>query len=302
MSSIRGLGSLLLWLSGALAALTAILYAIGYLATAANLHLLGLDRAVLGHDNLLYLERGGLFVLHTAEILAHQGFVLALLLVLGLGAWLLLRRAGPRLRRLARLGRAGEERRLWLLGLARGAAYTLLLALVVLLVAFHRPLALPYLGLTDLLFDDLPAAMPAPAVAEADFRRVLLAGALVPALALAAWWVCAGLAHRGLLMIPFLIAAVSFLPLVVVLHGKLVVDNHVREVLALRGGELLPADGCMYLLGRGEDDLLLWLPNEGSVLWLPAGTVLEARFGRSVSLHEITERPVPADGEVEACP
>jgi hypothetical protein len=151
MSLLRALGAAIAWLSGSLAAITAIFYAFGYLATLANLDMLGLDLLAFHYDSSFYIARGADALLLSGTVIG--GFWLALFVVLGLfaaagdmpnriGGWL---SAKPLLRLLIHFRMPAKP---WL--------YVLLLAIILWLVAGSWQM-LPFpsdLGVSGVLYSD----------------------------------------------------------------------------------------------------------------------------------------------------
>ena len=138
MTLLKGAAAFIAWLSGSLAAIAGFLYAFGYFATLANLHLLGLDSLILSFDPLFYLQRGSRFTLYVVR-LAFQFLVDPLAVVVALSAvGLVIRRIWrerPALKKIERAVQAASG----VLGSWNSLLYVLLL-LVMLLHIVHSHL------------------------------------------------------------------------------------------------------------------------------------------------------------------
>src|SRR5579862_5065714 len=87
MSLLKGIAAFSGWLTGALAGVGAILYALGYLVTRAHLNFLGVS-GLFDQSNFFFVQEGAMFLADVAVIIART--LLSLVVVLGTIAVLLL--------------------------------------------------------------------------------------------------------------------------------------------------------------------------------------------------------------------
>jgi hypothetical protein len=78
---LKGIAAFSGWLTGALAGVGAILYALGYLVTRAHLNFLGVS-GLFDQSNFFFIQEGAMFLLDVAVIIART--LLPILVVLGI--------------------------------------------------------------------------------------------------------------------------------------------------------------------------------------------------------------------------
>ena len=81
MNLLKGIAAFSGWLTGALAGVGAILYALGYLVTRAHLNFLGVS-GLFDQSNVFFIQEGAMFLLDVAVIIART--VLPIVVVLGI--------------------------------------------------------------------------------------------------------------------------------------------------------------------------------------------------------------------------
>ena len=80
MSLLKGIAAFTGWLTGALAGVGAILYALGYLVTRAHLNFLGVS-GLFDQSNFFFVQEGAMFLLDISVIAART--LLPIVVVLG---------------------------------------------------------------------------------------------------------------------------------------------------------------------------------------------------------------------------
>lgn len=283
---LEGIKTFVLWIGGALAGITALLYTCGYLVTRSHLAMLGLY-GLVEYGNDYFLQEGAKFVITTAYAVLRP--LLSIVVVLGvavlvvgvlwslverspLGAWM--RRAGERVGAIAR---SGVVRR-----------FGFALFLVALLAhAWHffddyeRPLTV-----VNLLYEDpasgsagdLSALVLAGDTVTLHHRfEGLLWGALLAALlTFAAWRVASPWPSRGWLVLPFAVTLTLYLVTLPMAYG--VLERPVRYSVVRFAGEAdaVPAGELLFLLDRKGDGFVVWDSASRRVLWVPASNVRRA--------------------------
>jgi hypothetical protein len=285
---VGGIKSFLVWVAGALAGITAILYACGYLVTRSHLAMLGLYGLVeFGTD--FYLQEGAKFVITTAYTVLR--WMLPMVVVLGLlffaanAVWSLLagRAAGAWLRRceakMAAMVLPAQRRRL---------AYLVFLAALLL----HAGIAFDYfespLKVVNLLYAD-PAN---PKLSSLDalilagnrdalhgrFEGLLLGSLLTALLTLAAWRVLVQATNRGWRMLPFGVTLALYLVSLPMDYGVLERSVQYGVVSFAGDADVLPKGETVFLLDRKADGFVVWDRNNRRVLWLPSAKLQRAEI------------------------
>lgn len=303
-SVLEGFKGFVLWVGGALAGITALIYTCGYLVTRAHLSMLGLYGLVeFGNDHFLqegakFLISGGYAVLRTLLTLAAVVGVAAFVAML---IWLLLRRTA--------VGKwlvAWRERLSAPGGWLRYALFAALFVALVLhadhyILAFEQPLAVTNLLYADPAIASNETARPG---TRAEIESWILTGAgaqlarhfedllfgLVTAavLALLVWRITAPWHIRPWLTAPFMAALVLYVVTLPMAYG--VLQRPVRYAVAAftTEGTAAPGAGLQFLLSRTNDAFIVWDAASRRVVWIPAGSVkraeirgIEELFGRA---------------------
>lgn len=299
-SLFRVTGRFIGWLSGSLAAITGVFYALGYLVTLSNLHSLGLSFYLFDFDPSLYLTRGANLVLYFTRSISLTLFFLIILIspfvllaFLPYGSWLKGRSPG--------WGRAlvnflRQHPIVW-----KGPFFAVLAGVLF----FH---AWPkyeefsdILGISHILFDAQgPELSPEiemvrnailnrdPEIAGATDRvfynsQLFLIEAAV--LLYLAWRVTAAWRLRVLLMTPFVLVFAMFVVTIPMIFGIVVLSNKFPSirVTTVTQSEVSRSDE-LYLLSKTDGEFILWDDGKREILWLPASSVTRAEIGRSKSL------------------
>lgn len=313
MEAVKAAGKFIGWLSGSLAAITAILYALGYLVTLANLHALGLDFYLFNFNPSFYLVRGSNFTIYLARLLFQSLFFLLLFVAPFAAAFILVRR------RWAKNGmpnwaskpiEAGKRNAFVLQGL-------LFLALAAVLVFDLWPRYENYsdiLRISEILFDDdastgstdidqlRPLVAQHDAEALAQLKTVFYKSHLVlieaAILLFFAWRLTRTWRFRVYLLVPFAFVFVMFLISVPMLYGILIVSNTFPSIrVTTTGDDPASQSNQLYLLSKSDRAFILWDQDQRQVLWLPLGRVTHAEIGQSQPLFS---SPSPAMTAQEA--
>jgi hypothetical protein len=305
----RVLGGIIAWLFGATAGIGALLYALGYLATQANLHMLGLDQLDLRYDPTFYTQRGFEFLQLSARRVGGVWFwvfvVLALILL-----------ACPILYDLAlffRVGRFLHERgqRLATKQPFRSVAehkevfkklllYPGLLALLYLRLQGHLfiPGELNISGVLYLTsgtpgtFEQWQLFSGQEESRQEQFAEFVNQQFLIGLLLLVCWRLTRAWRWRAMATAPFAVVfaiSATFLPLE---YGTLVLPNKFAQVLIRFENPAAVAavpQGMMYLLNKTDAEFVLWDPRRQRVVWIPNRTIASADISESRTLSQILE-------------
>src|SRR6266567_7878283 len=241
------------WLSGALAGIGAFLYCFGYLITAADLHLLGLDVFIFSYNPSFYISRGTTFFGY--QLLTINDFLLRLapefipLLLVGvfyvsIRRWLGRRSWGKRWMVRCRRWRPhlGTSVRFW-----KTAAILLLFFLVIYLINILESITAPLqvsCKLHGLLAEPCTVAdRPHQATLstskkianwlntgnteelQARFTEALLAEIFVVGFLLIAWYVVTRTDLSKLILVPFMLAVIVIVMLLPMVYGVLMLPR-----------------------------------------------------------------------------
>jgi hypothetical protein len=296
---VAGIKAFTLWLGGALAGISAMLYATGYLVTRAHLNLLGLYGIVdFGHD--YFIQEGSKFYL----VIGYSyvlGVVLPLLAIAGIAAVgfrvlaFALQKAHvqPLMPRLAAILARFEPG-----GSLRIAAFAVLLIVFLLdadkfLVEFQVPLCVSNLlyadrGSLDAACDDqmqakkkvLEAAIlhrniNVASILNERFSTLVYATAKTAFLVYLMWRVALPWRRWRLWLVAPVMVALCFyaisLPLDYAVLQRPVI--YPRISLALSGEPAPATNGPLFLLSKTASDFVIWDASARRLLWIPSGGV-----------------------------
>ncbi len=303
---LKQFGALLAWFSGSVAGISAVLYALGFIATIAADRVLGVGLEFASRDPVSYIARGGSIIMRT--VIISMWAVLAVIAVTAAIRWVYVK--------------LGLAERAWL-GTARrwagaAAAPIASLTMIVLAVAGLAYYVLPALDVGGLLFagpmsDDDWAG-------KSDLEKAVLSQNHP---ALRTWFnkfaICVGLvAGLGLIArsrlvkevqrIWLILASVAgFLALVgaPIAYGALVVQTSAPDVWI----DPPPGDGVagMRLLSRSDGGVLVWLEDQRKVRWINAsridvltvgpGRPIETIFCSETNASICSKTSAPLEGE-----
>ena len=297
--ALRSLGASIVWLSGALAGIGAILYALGYFITLANLRMLGLDPAALRYDATFYIERGAGFLLKSASY-AVQDVLPPILLALGFPVAFygsrLLRKLARRLAVLAPFRRFIQNEEVWWAPL-----FLLLVVLVYQVYQIVRDHS-EQMSLSDLLYSAGDPGLGGP------IRKLIVCGkeeelrgrfdiflrqqVLIGVLLMLAWglkrarpwgtfWTAPFAIVSAISVVVFAISAV----LLPAEYGILMLPNKFPQAQVRFKHPMEPAGGMrvmMYLLNKTESEFVFWESDHQSIVWIPSRMLASAEiFGLS---------------------
>jgi hypothetical protein len=290
---LKAVGKFIGWLSGSLAAISGVLYGLGYLVTLSNLYSLGLNFYLFDFDPSFYLTRGANFVLYFTrwffQTLLYLIVLISPILLLGFGVY---RRRAWISDRLPAKGRAAVDYvrnrpLIW-----RGVLFAALFAVLVQDVWVRFEGFSTILDESHNLFDPLESGPQEPGSQKSEprkpgevilFYQLFLIEAAV--LLYLAWRVTAAWRFRALMAAPFaLVLAMSVVTLPMI-YGILVISNEfpaIRVITGEPGAETRSSE--LYLLSKTDNEFILWDSNNRKVLWLPLSSVRRAEIGRSKAL------------------
>jgi hypothetical protein len=304
MELFKGAAAFIVWLSGALAAISGFLYAFGYVATLSNLYSLGLSPLVLSFDPLFYLQRGSGFTLYVLRLLFHIllipmiAFVVVTLIVLAVTHFW-------RERKLT-------EKSLHKAGAVFGKAETwkALIYVLVLVILFWEMLTsyddlTRILTVSDLLYETVGQKNDAAETRTIRLRQALTADRQAPAVAdlihtsfldsvlflleltvlfCVAWRLTAGRRFRPLLVAPFALALAMFFVSLPMIYGILILPNKYPLVRIAAEDATIETAADYYLLNKTARELVIWDGPNKRLLWLPIGSVTKVEVDRIESL------------------
>ncbi len=290
-SFIEGLKSFLVWVAGALAGITAILYACGYLVTRSHLAMLGLYGLVdFGVDH--FLQEGAKFAITVAYMALRP--LLSLVVLLGLVV-LVVRVVGSAL---ARRGAGG-----WLADVKgkltalvspesrRGLAYLLCLGALLTHATYAFDFFESPLTVANLLYADPAAARPGSLAAllltgersllHGHFEGLLWGTVLAAVLMLAAWRTLGAGSSRtlqSLQMVPFGVTLALYMVTLPMDYGVLERSVHYGVVSFTSEPGAPPVGGNLYLLDKKSDGFVVWDKSTRRVVWVPASKIQRAEL------------------------
>jgi hypothetical protein len=294
VSLIKQFGLFLGWLSGVLVGITGLFYAIGFVATIANLSFLGLDLFLIDYDPFIYLARG-------ANILIFMALEIGELLIV-LSPFII---AYPVIRRgLEKLGEAlkpsSNRTVIWVIKRAgpyvQPAIYALLFAYVyIILHAYISDFRLLF-GVTNVLHNPDPidgsakdsmkfAMLCSDAEAlKAPFLILSVATILAAFISLLAFRVTAEMRSRQVLMIPFVGVLLTFVFLLPAIYGLLFLQRELVPVSLVMADSSQSED--YYLLGRDGQEFVVWNPDILKTLVFSAKSAKITTIGGRVPLRQ----------------
>lgn len=286
---LKAVGKFIGWLSGSLAAITGVLYGLGYLVTLSNLYSLGLNFYLFDFDPSLYLTRGANFVLYFTrwffQTLLYLIVLISPVLVLGLVVY---RYRGWIKDRLPAKGRAAVDYVRQRPVIWRGLLFAVLVAVLVQDVWVRFEDFSKILGQSNNLFDPRESGSRESGSVSASeqvilYYQLFLIEAAV--LLYLAWRVTAAWRFRALLAAPFaLVLAMSVVTLPMI-YGILVISNEFPAIRVITDDpSAAPRSSELYLLSKTDNEFILWDNNNRKVIWLPLSSVRRAEIGRSKSL------------------
>jgi hypothetical protein len=297
LTVLRVLGAGIAWLSGSLAAITAIFYAFGYLATLANLDMLGLDVLAFHYDSTFYIQRGADALLLSGTVIGGFWLWLFVALAIAAAAGELLHghgwrpAANPPAQRLARH-----------LAIAKACSYVGLLVLMLWLVVWIWAL-FPFpedLRVSGMLYPDTGSA------AARQIRDWIIAGneprlqehydffvmqqGIITVLLALSWGLTYGWRWRTLAVLPFAVIFVISLAWLPLEYGKVALQPKFSPVLVRLGGSPQAAEkppGTMYLLNKTDNEFVLWDPRQRQIVWLPSRALASVDISAKQTLSQV---------------
>lgn len=282
-SFVDGVKSFLVWVAGAVAGITAILYACGYLVTRSHLAMLGLYGLVdFGADH--FLQEGAKFAITAAYAVLRP--LLSVVALLGLfmlaanGVWLSLanRPLGGWLKRTQGKLASKVSPVSW-----RKLAYLIFLGALLM----HASYAFEYfespLNVVNLLYADPATAKSGGlgalilagerAKLHGHFEGLLWGTVLAAALTLGAWRAVAHLVHRRLMCLPFAVTLSLYVVTLPMDYGVLERPVNYGAVSFTSDPGILPQGDNFYLLDKKSDGFVVWNKTTRRVVWVPASKI-----------------------------
>ena len=284
---LKAAGKFTGWLSGSLAAITGVLYGLGYLVTLFNLNSLGLNFYLFDFDPSFYLTRGGNFVLYFTRWFFQTLILLIVLIspILVLGfvvyrAWI-----GDRFPGKGSTAVAYVRQRplIW-----RGSLFAILAGVFVVDVWGKFEGFSEVLEESHNLFDARASGTKAAADKVILFYQFFLIELTV--LLYLVWRVTAAWRLRALLAAPFALMLAMSLVTLPMIYGILIISNEFPAIrLTTDDPSGAPRSTELYLLSKTDNEFILWDNDNRKVLWLPLSSVRRAEIGRSKALTAQTK-------------
>jgi hypothetical protein len=299
-SLARGIGATIAWLSGSLAAISAIFYAFGYLATLANLDMLGLDLLAFHYDPTFYIQRGadGLLL----SITAIGGFWLWLFVALAIFAASheLLRIRDGELATRQPFRVIAEHRQV-----VKALIYLTLLFMLLWLVHVWGLFPSPKdLQVSGILYPETTRGTADPIrgwILAGDQNRLqdrygifVVQQAIIGMLLAFTWGSTRGWRWRAPAVAPFAIVfaiSLAWLPLE---YGKVALQPKFSQVLVRfehSPGSAGQPSVTMYLLNKTDEAFVLWDARERKIVWVPSRALASAEISAKRTLSEIIASP-----------
>lgn len=298
VSLLKGIAAFSGWLTGALAGVGAILYALGYLITRAHLNFLGVS-GLFEQNNFFFIQEGAMFLLDSAVIIAQT--LLRILVVLGIigmalgvcgyGIARLVTRRAPRLT--DRTSRWKEAMSRWREHLLLcQLLYAALLLLFFLhsdkyLDEFNRPLQI-----SNVLYGQsgTQSADDARDPRTTELRKWLLEGnetqahayffnllfgeVLAGLLLMTAWQITDGWRWRPLWVSWFVISFIIYTASLPMMYGVLWVSTKYPVVTLGSTDEALTRGlGTLFLLSKTDTEFVVWDAKGKRLLWIPKSEI-----------------------------
>jgi hypothetical protein len=313
---VAGTRAFIVGLGGALAGISAMLYASGYLVTRAHLSLLGLY-GLIDFNNDYILQEGAKFFLVTAYS-AGRDMVLPALALLTLAAillillGLLLRARTRRWWQTLRNHAPGREARRWLRMIAFVTVFVLFLwHSDEYLDKFEHPLCFANLlfadaGTTKCSMatarggDGLKAALLGSdkAALNGAFRELIVGLAESIALSYLTWRIALPWRWRAWCIAPCLFATLLYVFLLPMDYGVLQRSiNYPRIALTLDEKAVFPVSGPTFLMNKSAGDFVIWGASSRKLFWVPAASVRRAEVDGAYDLFDPRWRANVTHGE-----
>jgi hypothetical protein len=292
---LRALGATIAWLSGSLAGIGAIFYACGYLATLANLDMLGLDLLAFRYDPTFYIQRGAGFLLLSLMDVGQLWLSLFVVLALAYLGGQLARKRGAILWTKQPFLTFARHRDAW-----KALGYLVLLLLLAGQLRAH------FLFPEDLAVSGVLYPEAGNGVVGSPIRDWILSGkegllrdrfaifvnqqAVIGVLLLIAWGLTRAWRWGALLIAPFAVVfavSLAWLPLE---YGKLALPNKFPQALICfehSAGTTEQPAATMSLLNKTDSEFVLWDAGRRKIIWVPARTVASAEISASRTLSQI---------------
>lgn len=303
---LTGTRSFIVGLGGALAGISAILYACGYLVTRAHLSLLGLY-GLIEFNNDYILQEGAKFFLVNAYS-SGRGMVLPWLTLLIPSSLIGIALADRLRERAMRAWNAVRARYLHVdaLPFARALAFIVLFALFLLhsgvyLAEFERPLCYANLlyadgglvncGAADPNAEDkLLAALfgiPNKRLLKTTFDELITGLAEAILIAFLTWRVTLPWRWRAWCVAPPFFAAALYMLLLPMDYGVLQRSiNYPRIAMTLEGKSAFDAAGPLFLLNKSSGDFVVWDAASRKLFWVPISAVKRAEIDGAYDLFD----------------
>jgi hypothetical protein len=307
MTVFREIAKSIVWLSGSLAGIVAVLIACGYLITIAHLNLLGLDTRVLKYDPQYYLERGGKFFFYilafvSKDILLPLFLSFMVVVVVFLCCYLVLVRKlfSAGFQRLAQGLKGHVERhatiyRMLVLLLLLGLLFSK--SLPVLDELYIKPLTVSNvlydLGTADVIEDKTMAAIIQQG--HIHFNRVLFCLILATLLLYGAWKATSTLPFRMVMRSPFVIVFLTYILFLPMVYGVFIIPIEFSPIDLRMKNATLRQPAPLYLINQSPDEFIVWDCGQRELLWLPKNEVDRATIRRSEMLYRQTRSVEPAE-------
>jgi hypothetical protein len=290
---LKGIAAFSGWLTGALAGVGAILYALGYLVTRAHLNFLGVS-GLFDQSNFFFIQEGAMFLLDVAVIIARTllpivvvlGIIAAVLVVAGYGIARILASRAPSLTE--RMNQWKDVMLSWREHLLLcQVLYAALLMLFFVhtdtyLNDFNRPLQISNVlygesGIGITVSSDPKTVALRKSLLQGDeklthtyFFNLLFGEVLAGLLLMMAWHVTDGWRWQPMWVSWFVISFIIYSASLPMMYGVLWVSAKYPIITFSSPDDTLTHGlGTLYLLSKTDTEFVVWDAQGKRLLWIP---------------------------------
>lgn len=293
MNLLKGIAAFSGWLTGALAGVGAILYALGYLVTRAHLNFLGVS-GLFDQSNFFFIQEGAMFLLDVAVIIARTllpivvvlGIIAAVLVVAGYGIARILASRAPSLAE--RMNQWKDVMLSWREHLLLcQVLYAALLMLFFVhtdtyLNDFNRPLQISNVlygesGIGTTVSSDPKTVALRKSLLQGEeklthayFFNLLFGEVLAGLLLMMAWRVTDGWRWQPMWVSWFVISFIIYSASLPMMYGVLWVSAEYPIITFKSPDDTLTHGlGTLYLLSKTDTEFVVWDAQGKRLLWIP---------------------------------
>lgn len=293
MNLLKGIAAFSGWLTGALAGVGAILYALGYLVTRAHLNCLGVS-GLFDQSNFFFIQEGAMFLLDVAVIIARTllpivvvlGIIAAVLVVAGYGIARILASRAPslaeRMNQWKDVMLSWREHLLLCQVLYAGLLMLFFVHTDTYLNDFNRPLQISNVlygesGIGTTVSSDPKTVALRKSLLQGEeklthayFFNLLFGEVLAGLLLMMAWRVTDGWRWQPMWVSWFVISFIIYSASLPMMYGVLWVSAEYPIITFKSPDDTLTHGlGTLYLLSKTDTEFVVWDAQGKRLLWIP---------------------------------